>query len=259
MSSDSNVSNQFESPISYKVLGLLIFLTVILYVYSLNSVDDPDAFEITDILYAFGALVCGIYGIMVALKYRGSEILGKTYFALGLGFLMLFVGDVILNYLQIVLEVDPYPSLADIFYLAYMPLAIFYLVVNIRHFKKKIDNLTILALSVLSISIILLYSALSFEELNELNFDFYFGLLYVIPSSVMLSLAILGALVFRYSVLGIPWLLIATGITIFTLADVWYYYLELFELYDGIHPVNSLWTFAFMVIVYALYKHKKIL
>jgi hypothetical protein len=70
-------------------------------------------------------------------------------------------------------------------------------------------------------------------------FDFYFGLLYVMPSSVMLSLSILGALVFRSSILGIPWLLIATGITIFTIADVWYYYLELFELYDGTHPVNS--------------------
>jgi len=237
----------------------LVVLTIILYVYSLNSVDNPDAFEITDILYAFGALVCGIYSIIVSLKYRGSEILGKTYFALGLGFLMLFVGDLTLNYYEIVLEIDPYPSLADVFYLAYMPLAIFYLVVNIRHFKKKIDNVTILGLSVLSVSIILLYSALSFEEMDEFNFDFYFGLLYVIPSSVMLSLSILGALVFRSSILGIPWLLIATGITIFTIADVWYYYLELFEIYDGTHPVNSLWTFAFMVIVYALYKHKKIL
>jgi hypothetical protein len=247
------------STINFKIIGLMVFFVIALHVYDMNAVDDPESFEFTDGLYTAGALACGICAVIVSSKYRGSEILGKTYFALGLGFLMLFVGDVVLNYFEIVLEIDPYPSLADVFYFAYLPLAIFHLVVNIRYFKKKIDSLTILGLSVLSISIILLYSAMSFEELDDLSFDFYFGLLYIVPSSVMLSLAILGAMVFRSSILGIPWLLLATGITIFTIADVWYYYLELFELYDGTHPVNSLWVFSFMIIVYALYKHKKIL
>ena len=141
MSYGSSANPTLGSPVSYKIIGILVFFTIALYVYSLNSVDDPEVFEITDGLYAAGALACGIYAIVVGLKYRGSEIFGKTYFALGLGFLMLFVGDVVLNFYEIVMDIDPYPSMADVFYFAYYPFAIFHLIVNIKHFKKKIDNL----------------------------------------------------------------------------------------------------------------------
>ncbi|MGC2561759.1 MAG: hypothetical protein WA326_01995, partial [Nitrososphaeraceae archaeon] len=67
----------------------------------------------------------------------------------------------------------------------------------------------------------------------------------------------LGALVFRKSILGTVWLLLVVGITITTVGDVWYYYLEIFGQYDETHVVNSMWIVGYMVVAYALYKHRK--
>ena len=57
--------------------------------------------------------------LFVAKRYKGSEIFGVTYAALGIGFLFLFVGDTIYNYYEYILDEDPYPSIADIFFLIY--------------------------------------------------------------------------------------------------------------------------------------------
>jgi len=64
-------------------------------------------------------------------------------------------------------------------------------------------------------------------------------------------------MIFRDSILGKAWLLLAGGIFIFTVADVWYYYLELSDGYETTHFVNTLWVLSFAAITYALYKHKK--
>lgn len=50
--------------------------------------------------------------------------LRRAWFFLGASFLMFFVGNVVWAYLEVVLEVEPFPSIADIFYLAAYPFAL---------------------------------------------------------------------------------------------------------------------------------------
>ena len=76
-------------------------------------------------------------------------------------------------------------------------------------------------------------------------------------SATILGLALLGAAVFRQSVLGTAWLVLAAGIFVYTVADVWYYATEVVDGYSGDHFVNTLWVLGLAVITYALYKHKK--
>jgi hypothetical protein len=77
-------------------------------------------------------------------------------------------------------------------------------------------------------------------------------------ASIELALAVLGAFVFRRSVLKEVWLLLVIGIFIWTVGDIWYVYTELFEAFDNTHPTNTLWMASFMVVIYALYKHQKV-
>ena len=104
-----------------------------------------------------------------------------------------------------------------------------------------------------------LKSTLCLELLGGvLSFDYWFGLAFVVGSSAILGLAIVGITVFEYSRVGIVWLILAGGITINTIADVWYAHLEVLELYTATHLVNSLWFCSWLVISYALFKHYKI-
>ena len=78
---------------------------------------------------------------------------------------------------------------------------------------------------------------------------------------MILELAILGMIIFRNNILNTTWVIIALGIFLDTLADVW----ESYELvvfskgFDFTHTYNVLWIASFMMIVYALFKHKKAL
>ena len=81
--------------------------------------------------------------------------------------------------------------------------------------------------------------------------------IFVVGIAVTLAFAVLGASVFRHSVLRETWLLLAIGIFLWTVGDSVYFYLETIEAFTHNHPINSAWSAAFMLIIYALYKHHK--
>jgi len=95
-------------------------------------------------------------------------------------------------------------------------------------------------------------------ETLESDPDVYFmSMAYVVSSAVVLALGLLGAAVFKDSVLGVAWLLLAAGIVGYSIADVWYYYLEEIEEYTLTDPVNTLWIIMYSLMIYALIQHKK--
>ena len=109
------------------------------------------------------------------------------------------------------------------------------------------------------LTLVAVYSSLSLAEIGEANFDYYYGMIYITSSSAVLSAATLGARIFRQGVLGKAWLLLVLGIVLQSSGDVWYFYLETFEQYYLTHPVDLFWYASYMTIIYALFKHKKII
>jgi hypothetical protein len=249
-----------EHPLNYKMLGLIVGLGVSFQLLLLFDLAVPisDRFDTTLLIEMVAPLIPSIFAFLVAQRYWGSEVFGKAYLALGMAYLMLFTGEIVWSYYTLVLQEDPYPSIADIFFFAFYPFVIYHLVKNSLYFKRRLDISTKIWLTMIPIAIVSAYSYLAFETNNNgFTFDFYYGSIFVAGISVTLSFAILGALVFRYSILGTVWLLLVLGIMITSVADVWYYYLEIFEQYDEKHVVNSMWIVSYMIVAYALYKHRK--
>jgi hypothetical protein len=248
-----------EQSLDYRMLGLIIGLGVCFQLSLLFGLTVPISgeFDTAELIPMITPLIPSIFGFLVARRYWGSEIFGKAYLALGLAYLMIFIGEIVWSYYQVVLQEDPYPSIADIFFFAFYPLAIYHLARNSRYFKRKLDISTKIWLTMIPIVIVSVYSYLVFESNEEFAFDFYIGVIFVAASSVTLSFAILGARVFRSSILGTVWLLVVLGLMISAVADVWYYYLEIFGQYDEKHAVNSMWIVSYMIVAYALYKHRK--
>ena len=115
---EQNASVKRERSIGVKAL-IIIAIVGILYQFYTSNYVDPEEISFADFSYGLSSLAVGIVGLFVAKKYHGSEVFGKTYFALAVGFLILFVGDQVFNYYSLVLEVDPYPSIADVFFIAF--------------------------------------------------------------------------------------------------------------------------------------------
>jgi len=245
-----------SSGISIKALIIIAALAVGYQIYIMEFVDE-DEISFADFSYGLSSLAVGITGLVVAKRYKGSPVFGKTYLALAIGFIVLFVGDTTYNYYLFVLDEDPYPSVADAFFIAFYFFTGYHLVKNIKYFKKDLGWGPKIAVPALALSMIVVFGLFTLETLEDDPTVFFMGELYVIASAAILSLALLGAFVFRHSVLGVAWFMLVIGIFFYSFADVWYYYLEEVEEFSITHPVNTLWLVSNIFMIYALYKHKK--
>lgn len=247
-----------HSPSSITIKAIIIVVVIsAAYQYYITAYVDEDVVSLGHFSYGLSSLAVGIVAFSVAKRYRGSPIFGKTYFALAIGFVLLFVGDLIYNYYSMILFEDPYPSIADVFFISFYFFAAFHLIKNIKYFKKDLGLGSKIAVPAISLIMIVSFGIFTIETLTDDPVVYFMSMAYVVSSAVVLALGLLGAAVFRHSVLGVAWLLLAAGIVGYSVADVWYYYLEEIEEYTLTDPVNTLWVLSNTLMVYALYKHKE--
>ena len=85
---------------------------------------------------------------------------------------------------------------------------------------------------------------------------FLMGIAYVVATSLTFAYALIGAFVFRGSILGKAWGLLLIGIGLNWVADIQYYFFSI-SYFDRSSPVHGIWLAGAMIVCYALYKHKK--
>jgi len=251
------ITSRFDFKAFVGIIVLVIsFHVVINYVISPENTDG-----IASIFSFFNPLIVTIIGFSVVIKYRGSMIFGKSYLALSLGFLSIFLGEVTYMIYDLVYNVEPYPSIADIFFFMLYPFLLFYLFKNIKFFSPKISRRAKAWIIGMPLGVLAIYSILSVTigEISIFEFDFYYGIIFVYAVTLTLSVAIIGAFIFKEGAIGKAWILFVAGILLLTIGDIWYYNLELFGGYDLLHPVNMFWYAGYWVTIYALIKQKKIM
>ena len=257
--SAGQITTEPKSGLNYKVLLLIAGLAVIYQTFNYILPEKEGELSPIDYVLTITVVICAIASFIVAKRYGRSAVFGEAYLALGIGFTAYAIGEIIWNFQTTVLKIDPYPSIADIFFFAQYPFIIFHLIRNIKYFKRKITRRTIIWLAAIPIALVLLYSYFTFQQDGYSLFDYYYGLPFVAASATSLSFAILGTQVFRQSALATVWSLLAVGIFLNTFGDINYYYLEIFGLYTRTHFVNVLWFVAPLIITYSLYRHYKII
>lgn len=251
------VPDRLENKINYWVVLLIIGLTISFQIalYYINGD------EITDQIIYFVSIVnplsATLASFMIAKRYSSTMTFGRAYLALTCGFLSITIGEILYFVYEAILQIEPYPSPADIFFFLQYPFVLLHLIINTRFFKPKIHVRELLWMVLIPTSIISLYISSSLSQIGDANFDFYYGLIFAMEPAIVLPFAILGAKTFKGGILGPAWLILVIAIISFTIGDVWYYYLEIFGNYDLLHPVNLFWYAGYWIIVYALFKHKK--
>ena len=254
------VPEKMKNPIDYRVLALIVGVGIAIMI-SFNFMSEEDVGNIVFPGAVASAWAASITSFIVAKRYIGTHVFGKAYFALGLAFLSYGIGEVIFYTLDI-FGMEVYPSIADIFFFALYPLLMTHLIINIRFFNVKLSTAQKIWLPLIPIIFVLAYGFISFEELTSENiddFDFLYGIIFLAGAAVVFSLSLLGATIFRQGLLGVAWLLLVIGLLINALGDLWYYVEELIGYYHDAHPVTVIWWIANAIVVYALYKHQKVM
>ena len=253
------VSPNLKAKINFKIL-IGIFVGVLIFQFYINSLEDEEQIEFSIIAVSLSSqIITGIAALMVARKYRGTRVFGRAYLSLAIAFFSVAVGESIYNVELFVFDLDPFPSIADIFFFLLYPFALAHLIINVKFFKIK-NNLNSLSWVIaVTLLLIVVYSFLAFDALGEFNFEFFYGLIFIIGASLITSFGFYGAVAVRKIPLGRAWILLVSGILLGTIGDIWYQYLEILEGYDTSHIVNLFWYASYLVIIYSLYKHYKIM
>jgi hypothetical protein len=255
------VPDKVRSSFDYKAFVGIAILVISFHVGINYFITGDDADTAVSIFSMFVPLTLSIIGFSVVKKYKGTQVFGRAYLALSFGYLSIFFAEVTYAVYDIVYNIEPYPSIADVFFFMLYPLLLTYLFMNIKFFAPKLGTKSKIWIILMPILVLIGYSILSTTagEISIFEFDFYYGIVFVYFATLTLAVAVVGASIFKQGAIGKAWLILVIGILLNNIGDLWYYNLELFGEYDLVHPVNMFWYAGYLVVIYALIKHKKTL
>ncbi|MFX1521303.1 MAG: hypothetical protein ACFFCD_15420 [Promethearchaeota archaeon] len=226
--------------------------------------------DILPILFGTGATISALFA---GVKIFGHKTLnGKIWLLIALGNLFWTFGEFGWFYYEIILGIDtPYPSLADVFWLAgFLPLYVTLFKTN-QLIKTKLSNelliiyvivcvicvFTILLLVLLPIAVYPMSEDFTFAEKSV-------SLLYPIMDIILFLFALLVLLRFKGAKISWAWFILAISFLIDVFADSWFSIILWEELYYTYHPVDLLWLLSYSLVVIAVIylrfaRHRKLL
>ena len=272
-------SGKKEQGLNKIVLALIAVGTLLFIIGNSYEPEIEESLDFYEASVTAGFGVAAIFGFRIAKKYWGSEVFGRAYLSLSIGYACYFIGWALWFTFEIVFQVEnPYPYYPDIFYFAFYPFAIYHLRANINYFSRNnLRKSQKVIIPLIPFCTTLFYAIFGFVPMDAsetgLGFsipaisdydqtfyiEYFTGLSFVAATSFTFSSAIVGFYVFRSSILGPAWGLLLVGIALNTMADIYYYINELFGGYVRADPVTGIWTASTIVVCYALYKHRKII
>lgn len=252
----TTVPDTLRNKINFKIIILIVALSILFHISLFLSDDKNIKEQAVYVVSIINPFVVSISGFIIANRYRSSKTFGKAYLALACGYLSATIAEILYFIYESILMIDAYPSPADVFFFALYPFILIHLIINVRFFKPRISLKELLWMATIPLGLISTYITLTLDILQETTFDFYYGIIFVLLPTIVLPFAILGASVFKGGTIGTEWLILVLAIIMLTVGDVWYYYLEIFDDYSLLHPVNIFWYIGYWIVVYALYKHK---
>jgi len=244
----------YEIKNSYKGLLAILGFALISYTSLLFSIPF-DSFLVSDTFFVFLPLGVFVASFILSRLYGNSQVFGRSYLYLSIGYLSIFVGEFIFWYYLVILEIEFIPAF-DLLFLPSYPLIISHLIINIRYFATKLENHQKAALFLVPLLTTLTYLHFVSDYDTDVFF-FYQNLLYVILSSTILGLVVVGFTLFRNSVMFVAWFLFLIGLFIDTVGTVYYYHGYTIDLDLNNNPFSILWSMSYLIMIYALYKHQK--
>ncbi len=243
------------------LITLIATMVAITLIYQLRPLLDDSQFAWISVpTYSILPALMTAYSSILAVKlHRQKHFQAKAFLFFALGSGCLFVAEQIWQAYDHLWEGSPFPSEADIFYLASYPFFFVFLFQSLRPILNSISkNVWLFAIG-LSIaftipSIIAAHDDISGDE----AFAVSIALAYPILASAKLVPAIIGIMYLIKGEANFSWMLILFGFIIYSISDTFFLFTELDGTYYDGHPVDLLFVYSFMFLIFALHIRLKI-
>ena len=191
-----------------------------------------------------------------------EDISKKSLLFLSISFISWFTAELTWNLFRHVLEIDPYPSIADFFYIAAPMFMFISLILFLQPLQNKIKKTHVIFSSLISTLILIPILIITFEVNSEVVwFEIAIAMIYPIVDAILLVPAIIAILVSLQAKKNSFWTMILIGIIIFIVGDDLFLFLVIDDQYYDGNPVDILWLTSYVIwsftIYNLIYKSKK--
>lgn len=206
-------------------------------------------------LYAITPGILVILGIFALFQTNKIKEISKwSLFFLVLGFALNFLAEQTWNLYEYVLDIDPFPSFADIFYVGAVGSIFTSLIIFLKPRKHKIPTKNILFAITISSIVLIPSIVITYDYAIEDNFvEIFVAILYPIIDSILLIPAIIAIMFTIKSEKNFFWLMILAGIIVFLVADTIFLYTIIDDTYYGGHPVDILWISSYTIWAFMMF------
>lgn len=243
---------------TYAVFALsIIAVALIATVVGLEIGGETVALWVSDLGGALVVLAGAIFILSVAFSFGRGEGLRVQWLFIGLGALSFAIGDLVWTYFEAFRGLDPYPSLADVFYLLQYPLIAWGLIRAGIAYRGLVDiRKPFYAAALIGLVGV---AALFFGLLNPVIFTWDDTLTVKALSSIYpvadVVVGLVPALFLVFVVVqlgggrfGWPWIAVVVGVTLIAATDTAYSWLDAIELYESPNLIDYGWLLGYSAL-----------
>jgi hypothetical protein len=223
--------------------------------------EDPNMIIYSDAIAFIVAILPVVTSLYVYSYFKKGNPEKTVWLVLCVGLILWLLGEILWFYYEALRGVDPFPSLADIAWILGYPslfVALFLLYRNVEVRVKAYEVAFGIVVLIIAAAVFLLFGHMIPAEEEFTFLEKAASLFYPVADLFLLYLALLITGLYWAGKLGYSWLLIAVGIILYVVGDLWFAYLEWMELYEEVawHPVDFTWIIGDLLVFLGAAKYR---
>lgn len=212
--------------------------------------------SVTDVMYIIATAAFVILSTILVLRFKKTGDHGKAaFFLLGTS-VSWFLAEATWTVYELVYDKNPFPSIADVFYITGYPLMFGFLMYYLKPVKKAITKKMMLSAIIISATMTIpsMYMAYS-PEPDVTVFENVLATSYPILDSIIFIPAVIGIALFFRGEVNFTWSLMCIGILCFAVGDIGFQYATFTNTYYTGHPADIVLMWSYILFSFGVYDH----
>jgi hypothetical protein len=214
---------------------------------------------VTDITYIPVSAALVVLSSALVLRFRQAGNHGKAWlFFLGTS-ISWCIAETTWTVYELVFKVNPFPSLADVFYLGGYPFLFCFLIYYLKPVKKAASRRLKIGAILVSVAITIpsVYMAYDFDPKASLLSNIL-ATSYPFADAVVLIPALIGVVLFFKGEVNFTWSLICLAIVLEAVGDTGFQFATFTNTYYTGHPVDIVFLWSYILFSFGVYDHIQI-
>ena len=244
------------SPYKFLLSSLLATGFIILLA---NFLTDKTRSLLTDLSFipVPGAVL--VLSIIIAIRFRASGKHGKAWAIFALFAFTWFTAEQVWMVYEQIYEIDPWPSIADFFYISGYPLLFAFSIFYLLPLRKAISKKLVISSVLISITFLVPTFILTYQtNSSENEFEVALAASYPVLDAIVLCPALIGVSLFFKGEVNFLWSLICIAMILNVIADTGFLILSMNDSYYTGHPIDLLYLWAYILFAFGVYSHLRI-